>query len=75
MSEKKMNKPDAKVELRSEKVRRIVREMPKSLYWWSVGILFIILLIIVFILCTMPFPFSDGKAMMHGLLKSLFGLS
>ncbi len=65
---------DAKIELRSEKVRKIVGEMPRALYWWSIGILILIMVIIALILCTMPFPISDGESILTSVLKRIFGL-
>lgn len=62
-----------KIELRSEKVRRIVGEMPRSLHRWSVAILILITAILILVLWLVPFPYTDKESLLSHLLKRLFG--
>ncbi len=71
MRDNSMLKP--KIELRSEKVRRIVGKMPRALHRWSVAILILITVILILVFCLVPFPYSDKESLLSYLLKRLFG--
>lgn len=55
-------------ELRSEKVRKILGEVPPSLLRWGSVILVAIFLILLLIICFVPYPHSYGESILQHLL-------
>ena len=55
-------------ELRSEKVRKILGEMPPSLLRWGWVILVAIFLILLLIICFVPYPHSYGESILQHLI-------
>ena len=60
---------DENMELRSEKVRQILGEIPSSLMRWGLVIMAIILLGLILVVCLVPYPYSDGESILRHLLS------
>ena len=60
---------DENMELRSEKVRQILGEIPSSLMRWGLVIMAIILLGLILVVCLVPYPYSDGESILRHLLQ------
>ena len=59
------------IELRSEKVRNLLSEIPPFLVKWGTVIIVAIFLILLLIVCFMPYPYSQGESILqHILMKS-----
>ncbi len=68
MSDKKINKEN--IELRSEKVRNLLGEIPPSLVRWSTVIITVIFLAVLATVCLIPYPYSNGES----ILRHIFGI-
>lgn len=66
MNDKNSNRTS--FEMRSEKVRRLVGEMPRSLSLWALLISLIIILGLLCIVCVFPYPYSEGESILEHLL-------
>lgn len=64
MTEKK----DSNIELRSEKVRNLLGEIPPALVRWGTVIIVAIFLILLLVVCFVPFPYSQGESILQHLL-------
>mgnify|MGYP004464572513 CR=1 FL=1 len=62
--EKKTNND---IELRSEKVRSLLGEIPPSLVRWGTMIIVAIFLILLLVVCFMPYPYSQGESILQHL--------
>lgn len=56
---------DIKNELRSEKVNNLLGEIPSPLLRWGTIIIVIIVLALLFVVCFMPYPDSEGKSILQ----------
>lgn len=52
------------LKLRSEKVRNLLGEIPPALVRWRTVIIVAILLILLLVMCFMPYPHSNGESIM-----------
>ena len=68
MSDKKINKEN--IELRSEKVRNLLGEIPPSLVRWSTVVITVIFLAVLATVCLIPYPYSNGES----ILRHIFGI-
>lgn len=59
------NNKNKEIELRSEKVRNLLGEIPPSLVRWGTVIIVTILLVLLFVLCFMPYPHSNGESILQ----------
>lgn len=57
-----------KIELRSEKVRRLLGEIPPSLVRWGTVIIVAIFLALLLTVCFVPYPHSNGESILQHLL-------
>lgn len=57
-----------KIELRSEKVRKLLGKIPSSLVIWGTAIIAIILFILLTVICLLPYPYSDGETIIEHLM-------
>ena len=55
---------DKRIELRSEKVRRIINTIPPALVRWNI----IVLLVIV---CAVSYPYGEGESILRHILGCL----
>ncbi len=56
------------IELRSEKVRNLLGEIPPSLVRWGNVIIVAIFLALFFIIYFMPYPYSKGESILQHIL-------
>ncbi len=56
------------MELRSEKVRKLLGEMPTALVDWGTIALVAIVLILLIVVCFVPYPHSKGESILQHLL-------
>lgn len=56
------------IELRSEKVRNLLGEMPPSLVRWGTVIIIVLFLVLLLIGCFMPYPYAQGESILQYLL-------
>lgn len=59
---------EPKIELRSEKVRSLIGEIPPALVWWGTVIIVAIFLALLLVVCFMPYPYSNGESILQHLL-------
>ena len=60
-------KTNSDIELRSEKVRSLLGEIPPSLVRWGTMIIVAIFLILLLVVCFMPCPHSQGESILQHL--------
>jgi hypothetical protein len=56
------------IELRSEKVRNLLGEMPPALVRWGTVIIVAIFLALLLVVCFVPYPHSQGESILQHLL-------
>lgn len=56
-----------KIELRSEKVRKLLGEIPPSLVRWGLVIMFAIFVALLAVVCLLPYPYSNGESIIEHL--------
>ena len=66
---KKIKETDENMELRSEKVREILGEIPSSLMRWGLLIIAVICIAIILVVCLVPYPYSDGESILRHLMQ------
>lgn len=64
----KKEKDNGSGKLRSEKVRRLIGEIPPSLVRWGIAVTAIIFIGLLAAVCLLPYPYSDGEAILFHLL-------
>ncbi len=62
------NKRFSDIELRSEKVRNLLGEIPPSLVRWGTVIIVAIFLILLLVVCFVPYPHSQGESILQHIL-------
>lgn len=67
MEQNKIN--HQQVELRSEKVRNLINEIPPSLIRWGVAIMVIVFLSLMAVVFLFPYPYSCGESIIEHLLN------
>lgn len=56
------------IELRSEKVRNLLGEIPPALVRWGTVIIVAIFLALLLVVCFMPYPYSNGESILQHIL-------
>ena len=56
------------IELRSKKVRNLLGEIPPSLVTWGTVIIMAIFLILLLVVCFMPYPHSQGESILQHII-------
>ena len=56
------------IALRSEKVRNLLGEIPPSLVRWGTVIIVAVFLILLLVVCFVPYPHSQGESILQHLL-------
>lgn len=65
----KDNYNESNIELRSEKVRNLLGEIPPALVRWGTVIIVAIFLTLLLVVCFMPYPYSNGESiLLHWLM-------
>lgn len=59
-----------RIELRSEKVRKLMGEIPPSLIRWGTAVIVIVFLALLTAVCLLPYPYSDGESILRHILTS-----
>lgn len=57
------------IELRSEKVRQLLGEIPPALMTWGTAIILFIFLVLIIVVCFVPYPHSQGESILQHLIK------
>ena len=60
-------KKGTEIELRSEKVRNLLGEIPPALVRWGTVIIVAILLTLLLVVCFVPYPHSQGESILQHL--------
>lgn len=63
------NAKDGKIELRSEKVRRLTGDIPTSLVVWSIAVMALVAAALAAAVSLLPYPHSDGESILRHLLR------
>lgn len=63
-----MNNKNSDMELRSKKVRNLLGEIPPALVRWGTVIIVAIFLILLLVVCFMPYPHSQGESILQHIL-------
>lgn len=58
-----------KIELRSEKVRQLIGEIPPSLVRWGIAIIAIVFIALIAAVCLLPYPYSNGESILKHFLR------
>lgn len=64
------NRTDINDKLRSEKVRRLLGEIPPSLTIWGLLIIVGVFAALVAAISLLPYPYSEGETILQHILKS-----
>ncbi len=59
------NNTHEKIELRSEKVRKLIGEIPPSLVRWGTAIIVIVFIALLAAVCLLPYPYSNGESILR----------
>jgi len=59
------NSTNDRIELRSEKVRKLIGEIPPSLVRWGTAIIAIVFLTLLAAICLLPYPYSNGESILR----------
>lgn len=59
------------IELRSEKVRDLLGEIPPSLVRWGTVIIVAIFLALLLVVCFVPYPYSNGESILQHIIYKL----
>ena len=62
---------DKRIELRSEKVRRIIGTIPPALVRWNITVLVVILSVLIAVVCCIPYPYGEGESILQHILGCL----
>ena len=65
MISSKKKKSSEEIELRSEKVRNLLGEIPPSIIRWGTVIIVAIFLILLLVICFLPYPYSNGESILQ----------
>ena len=60
-------KKGTEIELRSEKVRKLLGEIPPALVRWGTVIIVAIFLTLLLVVCFVPYPHSQGESILQHL--------
>lgn len=63
------DKTTERVELRSERVRKLIGEFPSALVRCGIAILIMIFLALLAGFCLLPFPYSHGESIIQHILS------
>ncbi len=66
MDEKKKQAP---IELRSEKMRQIIGDIPSGVIYWGTTIIVVIFLILFIVLLYLPYPYGKGESILEHLIN------
>jgi len=58
----------SRIELRSEKVRRIIGEIPPALVRWGIAIIVIVFAILLTVALCVKFPYGHGETILEHII-------
>ena len=58
------------MEMHPEKVRRLLGEIPPALVRWGIVVIAVVFVSLIAAVCLLPYPYSDGEAILVHLLWS-----
>lgn len=61
----KKDRQEDNIELRSEKVRNLIGEIPPSLVRWGTAVIVLIFLLLLTAICFLPYPYSNGESIIR----------
>lgn len=56
------------IELRSEKVRGLIGEVPPSLVRWGTALIVTVFAALIAAVCLLPYPYSNGESILRHML-------
>ena len=59
---------EPQIELRSEKVKKLLGEIPPALVRWGTIIIIVIFVSLLLVVCFMPYPYSKGESIIQHIL-------
>ncbi len=65
------NETDSRIELRSEKVRKIAGPIPSALVRWGFVVIILILAMLVAVITLFPYPYGEGETIMEHVLDRM----
>ena len=60
------------MEIRSEKVRNLVGEMPRSLVIWGIVVIAAVSLALLAAMCLVEYPYSHGESILGHVIEQIF---
>lgn len=66
-----MHNDDNKIEIRSEKARKLIGDIPPSLTYWGIIILSAVFVALAAVVCLVPYPYSNGESILRHLMESM----
>lgn len=60
---------DDRIELKSEKVRRLVGTVPPSLVRWGIGIIVGVFAALAAAVCLIPYPYGQGETIVEHIMN------
>lgn len=65
----KKDKPTGeRIELRSEKVRKLIGDIPRPLVRWGIVVIAVVASALIAAICLLPYPYSDGESILEHLI-------
>lgn len=68
---KERSETDSRIELRSEKVRKIAGPIPSALVRWGFVIIMLILATLVAVIAWFPYPYGGGETIMEHVFDDI----
>lgn len=60
---------ETQIELRSEKVRKLLGDIPTVFVRWGTVIVAVIFLLLILVICLLPYPYSSGESILEHILQ------
>lgn len=58
-----------RIELRSEKVRNIIGEIPPALVRWGIAVIAIVVIMLLLAVLCIPYPYGNGETIFRHLME------
>lgn len=55
-------------EIHSEKMRKLIKDIPKSISITGISVIILIIAAIISVLCLMPYPYSEGESIINHII-------
>ncbi len=63
------NDTSTRIELRSEKVRKMIGEIPPALVRWGIAVVAAIFIALLLVLLLVPYPYGNGETLFRHLFR------